>query len=75
MKIIPSSQDILHTLKQGQRLDNLAYKYYGDANLSWVIMCANVDYTNEFEIKFGTTIRIPFPLSRIFSSWQIENVI
>lgn len=72
-KIIPAPTDILETLKQGQRIDNFARKYYNDQTLSWIIMCANVDWQNEFEIPFGTQIRIPLPLSRVFSDWQISG--
>lgn len=75
MKIIPSSTDILHTLKHGQRIDNLANKYYGDQLLSWIIMAGNPDYQNEFEILPGTVVRIPFPLQRVYTSWQIDQTI
>lgn len=73
MKIIPSSTDIIHKLKMGEHLSNLAQKFYNDPNLSWVIMSANRDYENEFEIPFGTDIRIPLPLTRIYSAWQITG--
>lgn len=72
-KIIPAFTDVLHTLKMGERLDNLAYKYYQDPLLSWIIMCANPQWDNEFEIPFGTTLRIPYPLSRVMNAWQIDK--
>jgi len=74
-KIIPSQTDILHTLKMGERIDNLAYKYYKDSNLSWVIMYGNTQYDNEFEMQYGDVIRIPFPINRIFDQWQVTNSI
>lgn len=74
-KITASPTDILHTLKMGERLDNLAYKYYKDPLLSWVIMCANPQYDNELEIQFGEVIRIPFPLQRVFDLWLVDNEI
>ena len=75
MIIIPQSTDILHVLKMGEHLSNLSTKYYGDPNLSWIIMRGNPDYLNEFEIPFGTVIRIPFSLSQVFQAWQIQNEI
>jgi len=72
-KIIASSSDIIHTLKMGERIDNLAQKYYNDPLMGWVIMCANPEWENEFEIPFGSKIRIPYPLQRVFDSWKINN--
>lgn len=72
-KIIPSSQDILHTLVMGERIDNIANKYYGDPLLREIIMLANPEYYNEFEIPVGAKIRIPMPLSRVFAAWKIEG--
>ena len=71
-KILPASADIMHTLIMGERLDNVANKYYGDSTLAWVIMCANPDWDNEFQIPIGTSIRIPYPLSRVYQSWRIS---
>ena len=35
--------DVLIRAKFGDRMDNLANKYYGDSNLWWVIAKSNVD--------------------------------
>ena len=72
-KINPAYTDILHILKQGERLDNLAQKYYNDPTISWVIMCANPEWDHELEIPFGTEVRVPYPLARVFDSWNISN--
>lgn len=69
-KIIPSSNDVLHKLKMGERIDNLAYKYYKDPTLAWIITAANPEFDNEFEIPIGTTVRIPVPLQRVFDLWM-----
>jgi len=54
-------------------LDNVSMKYYGDPTVSWVIACANPQWMNEFEIPFGAVIRVPYPLSRVFAAWQIQD--
>lgn len=74
-KIEPAITDILHPYKMGERLDNLSSKYYKTPLLSYIIMCANVEFENEFEIPIGYEIRIPFPLQRVFDSWAIQNEI
>ena len=56
-----------HSYKQFENIDGLAYKYYKDATLAWVIMAANPDLFMEFQVKPGTQIRSPFPLSRCWS--------
>lgn len=52
----------LHTLKDGDQLDNLSYTYYGTSQLWWVILDANPTI-NQFDIELnklsGTQIRIP----------------
>ena len=40
-KIEISDSDVFIMPKDGQRLDNLAYKYYGDTTLWWIIAKAN----------------------------------
>ena len=74
-KIQPASTDIIHTLKMGERLDNLAEKYYNDCTISFIIMCGNPQYDNELEIPFGSKIRIPYPLDRVLRAWQIKSEI
>lgn len=36
-----SDSDVFIMPKDGERLDNLAYKYYGDTTLWWIIAKAN----------------------------------
>lgn len=71
--ISKSDFDIFDKVTLGQRVDDLAYKYYKDKTLSWVIMFANPEYFNEFNIPVGTEIRIPMPLSRAYNELGIEE--
>lgn len=48
-----------YTFKEGDTLDGLAYKYYGDASLWWSILDANPVYTSEIEIEYGDVLAIP----------------
>lgn len=74
-KIQPAITDILHRLKMGERIDNLAQRYYQDPTLAWVIAAANPEFDNEFEIPIGSTVRVPLPLQRVWDSWLLTNEI
>ena len=70
-----ANTDITYIFKQFDNIDTLADHYYHDVTLGWIIMCANPIYKHEWEIKTGDTIRIAFPLNRIWSEWGYNNEI
>lgn len=74
-RIEPAITDDVVTINQFDNIDALAYRYYGDATMGWVIMCANPDYAMEFLIPPGAKIRIPLPISRVYSQLGIKNEI
>jgi nucleoid-associated protein YgaU len=49
----------MYTWVAGDRLDVLAYKYYGDAQKWWVILDANPRYMTPWDIRTGDVISIP----------------
>ena len=57
--VFDSDKCDLYELRQGDRLDLIADRYYGDAQLWWVIMDANPEYDFEFEIPYGAELKIP----------------
>ena len=48
-----------HTYIQGERLDQIAYKYYKRPGYWWIIPEYNPSITNLNEITPGTKLRIP----------------
>ena len=55
---IPERDDDIWIISQsGDRLDNLAFQFYGDQNLWWYIAKAND--INTMNIPAGTSLRIP----------------
>ena len=48
-----------YTVVQGDTIDGIAYKQYGNAQLWWAIMDANPLYQSEIEIKPGDVLMIP----------------
>ena len=53
--------DLQIVFEAGMRIDLLAYDYYGDETLDWVIMDANPKYNSPFEISVGDLVVIPHP--------------
>lgn len=53
------SKASLYTVIQGDTIDGIAYKLYGNASLWWAIMDANPKYQNELDMKAGDVINIP----------------
>lgn len=54
------------TLRQGERIDHLAAKQYGDATLWWVIAAASgVGWSAQ--CPPGTVLRVPSDLNQIFN--------
>ncbi len=54
-----SSDDIQHTVKDGETLQNIAYRYYGDSG-KWYLIAEVNGILNPFkELESGTLIKIP----------------
>lgn len=58
--IVPESpNDIQHTVKDGETLQNIAFRYYGDSGKWYIIAEAN-KILNPFKgLEMGNLIRIP----------------
>ena len=57
---IPLSDDDIYVASEtGDRLDTLAYQYYKDASLWWIIASANNIHTAPLGLVDGTILRIP----------------
>ena len=55
---IPETNGDLHVIStEGDRLDNLAFQFYGDPNLWWYIAKAN--NITAMNVPAGTSLRIP----------------
>jgi hypothetical protein len=56
--ILDGVETVDHVLSVGERLDLLAYRYYGDEEYWWVIALAN-RIQDPFALTPGTRLRIP----------------
>ena len=72
-KIEPSDDDIFVISNTGERLDLLAFTYYGDVTLWWVIAQANNIGKGTLNILPGIQLRIPQNLEPIYSSLETIN--
>jgi len=59
----------------GDRLDTLAYSYYRDSTLWWIIAMANNNITNgRLFPEPGTQLRIPTNLNAVLSLYNQYNI-
>jgi len=69
-----SESDVYVITNVGDRLDNLAYSYYNDATLWWIISVANNNITNGALFpEPGTQLRIPTNVSNIIELYNRFN--
>jgi len=61
-KVAERNDDQYFIAQEGDRCDNLAYKFYGDSELWWFIARVNNLKTNN--IPAGTSIRIPVSIDQ-----------
>lgn len=67
-----SDSDVFIMPKEGQRLDNLAYKYYGDTTLWWIIAKAN-GIKGVAVPPIDEPIRIPGNITNIIENFNDLN--
>jgi hypothetical protein len=48
-----------HTVLQGERLDQIANKYYNRSGVWWIILDHNPEIKDVLDIPAGTKLRIP----------------
>ena len=75
-KIYPNiplrDDDIYVATETGDRLDTLAYDFYGDSKMWWIIASANNIHDAVFGFEDGTILRIPQNYIEIFNSFTQE---
>ena len=69
-KIPKSDLDTYIVTQGGDRLDTLAYQFFGDASLWWLIAAANNLHDAPFAVPDGTILRIPNNYQKVISNFQ-----
>lgn len=68
-----SENDIIINTESGQRLDRIAFRQYGDAELWWIIAAANNLGRGDLTVPADTRLRIPRNESRVFDELRKIN--
>lgn len=71
--IAPTDTDYYVITTAGDRLDLLAYDFYQDASLWWIIASANALPGDSIYPPAGIQLRIPTDIQRVLSSYNITN--
>jgi hypothetical protein len=64
--------DILYISKLGDRLDNLSYKFYKDAQFWWIIALIN-NLGGRMGVPVGTQLRIPLTVGEVYAELNENN--
>ena len=72
-KIDRNVDDVYIMARYGDRLDNIAYEYYRDVTLWWIIAQANHIGKGTLVIEPGLQIRIPSNIERILNEFEALN--
>ena len=74
-EVLPNENDIWVETEFGDRLDSLAFQFYNDVTLYWVISIANPNKINMGSLFLdpGAQIRIPTNIVQIVDSYNILN--
>jgi hypothetical protein len=69
-----SETDVYLYTMRGDRLDNLAYQFYGDPTLWWILSTANPDLPNDsLYPTLGYQLRIPTDINQILNDFEQLN--
>jgi hypothetical protein len=72
LRVIPSREsNVLHTVKSGDRLDLLAYQYYGDTTKWWQISDANPHWPFPIDL-LGTTPMVEERFSLTHADFEVR---
>jgi hypothetical protein len=71
--IVPSDSDLIVISNEGDYLDTLAYKYYSDPSLYWIIGLANNIGKGKMSVEPGLYLRIPTNVNDIINQFERLN--
>lgn len=71
--ISPDDSDMYVVTNETMYLDTLAFKYYNDAGLWWIIALANNLGKGRLSVPSGIQLRIPGNLLKIMNDYKLIN--
>jgi hypothetical protein len=72
-EIVQSDNDLFIVTNETDYLDTLAFKYYSDPTLWWIIALANNIGKGRMSVEEGLQLRIPSNVSKIISDFNTMN--
>jgi nucleoid-associated protein YgaU len=72
-KVTSKETDIIYYTKDYDSYMSLAYRFYNDQSLWWVIARANSPFKGKFKFEAGTKLIIPTDLNDFFSEHNLIN--
>lgn len=69
----PDPSDIYTMVYENDRLDLLAYRYYGDVRYWWIIAQANQLGKGSFIVNTNSRLRIPKNIDKILTEYNTLN--
>ena len=71
-RILLNNNDKFIRTKDGDRLDTMAYRFYKDTSLWWIIAKAN-GIRGKIALEIGKVIRIPSDITNIIEEFNSVN--
>jgi nucleoid-associated protein YgaU len=72
-QIEPLDSDNVVISNEADTFDNLAFKFYGDPTLWWIIALANGQGTGRMSVTPGIQLRVPSQIDSILSNFHDLN--
>jgi hypothetical protein len=72
-EIQPTNNDYYVITTAGDRLDLLAFDFYQDSSLWWVIASANALPGDSIFVPVGIQLRIPTDLQTVLNEYNLQN--
>jgi hypothetical protein len=72
-EILPTNNDYYVITTAGDRLDLLAFDFYQDSSLWWVIASANALPGDSIFVPVGIQLRIPTNLQTVLNEYNLQN--
>lgn len=71
--VAPSASDVLVIANDSEYLDTLAFKYYKDPTLWWIIANVNNVGKGRLSVEPGTQLRIPTDINKVLNDFKNLN--
>ena len=72
-KILSKNSDMIYRTRDSDTYSTLAYRFYRDQSLWWIIARANEEFRGNIRLKVGIKLSIPRDISDIITKLNRDN--